>query len=97
MTDPSARIETIEWSVVRDRFVLDDLVYLDGNSLGRPLRASLQAVQRALVEEWAGGLIGWAVGVVMACAFPSATAATNQLVLGLVLKVKNNLANDNAT
>ena len=64
MTDPSARIETIEWSVVRDRFVLDDLVYLDGNSLGRPLRASLQAVQRALVEEWAGGLIAsWDVWI----------------------------------
>ncbi len=61
---PGRPIETVEWSAVRERFVLDDLVYLDGNSLGRPLRASLQAVQRALVEEWAIGLIeSWEVWI----------------------------------
>ncbi len=43
----------------RDAFVIPDpaLVYLDGNSLGRPARATVAAVQRVLDEEWAGGLI----------------------------------------
>jgi kynureninase len=37
-----------------------NLVYLDGNSLGRPLRASIERVTRFLTEEWAGRLIrGW--------------------------------------
>ena len=37
-----------------------DLVYLDGNSLGRPLTASIERVTRFLTEEWAGRLIrGW--------------------------------------
>lgn len=43
----------------RDEFVVPDpdLVYLDGNSLGRPARRTLEAVRRVLDEEWAGGLI----------------------------------------
>jgi len=37
-----------------------DLIYLDGNSLGRPLTASIERVTRFLTEEWAGRLIrGW--------------------------------------
>jgi kynureninase len=37
-----------------------DLVYLDGNSLGRPLTAGIDRVTRFLTEEWAGRLIrGW--------------------------------------
>ncbi len=35
-----------------------DLVYLDGNSLGRPARRTLEAARRVLEEEWPGGLIG---------------------------------------
>ncbi len=45
----------------RDRFVSPDpaLVYLDGNSLGRPPQAALEAVRRA-GETWAASLIrGW--------------------------------------
>ena len=34
--------------------------YLDGNSLGRPLAASVERVETFLREEWAGKLIrGW--------------------------------------
>jgi kynureninase len=37
-----------------------DLVYLDGNSLGRPLTAGIERVTRFLTEEWGGRLIrGW--------------------------------------
>jgi len=45
---------------LREQFVIPDdrLVYLDGNSLGRPTRASVEAVRRALEEEWGAGLIG---------------------------------------
>ena len=47
----------------RGRFVLDDgpLAYLDGNSLGRAPRATLDRLDRLHREEWAGDLIrGWA-------------------------------------
>ncbi len=46
----------------RDRFVGadTDLVYFDGNSLGRPLRASVDRLSRFVTEEWGGRLIrGW--------------------------------------
>src|SRR5262245_10874058 len=46
----------------RDRFVAPDpgLLYLDGNSLGRPPRAALERLRRVAEEEWAGELIrGW--------------------------------------
>ena len=37
-----------------------DLVYFDGNSLGRPLRASAERLSRFVTEEWGGRLIrGW--------------------------------------
>ena len=43
----------------RDRFVIpdDDLVYLDGNSLGRTPLATVQRVTEVLAGEWAGNLI----------------------------------------
>ncbi|MET0488979.1 MAG: kynureninase, partial [Acidimicrobiales bacterium] len=43
----------------RDEFVIadPDLVYLDGNSLGRPARRAVEEVQRVMADEWAGGLI----------------------------------------
>ncbi len=43
----------------RDAFVIsDDVIYLDGNSLGIPPRASLDSVRTAAENEWAGDLIG---------------------------------------
>ena len=46
----------------RDRFVVadPDLVYLDGNSLGRLPRATADRLARVVVDEWGGELIrGW--------------------------------------
>ena len=46
----------------RDLFVdaETDLVYFDGNSLGRPLRASVDRLSRFVTDEWGGRLIrGW--------------------------------------
>ncbi|MBS4754056.1 aminotransferase class V-fold PLP-dependent enzyme [Nocardioides sp. zg-ZUI104] len=46
----------------RDRFVgaESELVYLDGNSLGRPLRATAERIGAFVAEEWGGRLIrGW--------------------------------------
>ncbi|MGZ5404107.1 MAG: kynureninase [Nocardioides sp.] len=46
----------------RDRFVGagTDLVYFDGNSLGRPLRASVDRLSSFVTGEWGGRLIrGW--------------------------------------
>ncbi len=46
----------------RERFVdaETDLVYFDGNSLGRPLRASADRLSRFITDEWGGRLIrGW--------------------------------------
>jgi kynureninase len=49
----------------RDEFVIDDpdLVYLDGNSLGRLLRRSIDRMQQVITGEWGGRLIrGWNEG-----------------------------------
>jgi kynureninase len=46
----------------RDRFVIDDpnLLYLDGNSLGRLPKATLDRLRTAVEDEWGGRLIrGW--------------------------------------
>jgi kynureninase len=46
----------------RDRFVGTEsaLVYLDGNSLGRPLRATAERLATFVTDEWGGRLIrGW--------------------------------------
>jgi kynureninase len=53
-SDPLARF--------RERFAMPDpgVVYLDGNSLGRPPLAALEAVARVAEHEWPGKLIrGW--------------------------------------
>ena len=43
----------------RERFVIDDsLIYMDGNSLGRLPRATVQAIQTLLDAEWGGELVG---------------------------------------
>lgn len=47
---------------LRDRFVgaASDLVYFDGNSLGRPLRATAERIRSFVEDEWGGRLIrGW--------------------------------------
>ena len=49
----------------RERFVPSPglVAYLDGNSLGRPLIASADRIERLVREEWAGRLIrGWDEG-----------------------------------
>ncbi|WP_394820517.1 kynureninase [Pendulispora albinea] len=45
---------------VRERFAPGngDVIYLDGNSLGRPPRATIERIRRAMDEEWAGELVG---------------------------------------
>lgn len=50
-------------AAMRDRFVIDDdlVAYLDGNSLGRLPRATLDRLAAFVREEWGGRLIrGWA-------------------------------------
>ncbi len=44
----------------RDRFVIadEDLIYLDGNSLGRLPKAAVDDIGRAVRTEWGSGLIG---------------------------------------
>jgi kynureninase len=52
-------------AALRDRFVGTDspLVYLDGNSLGRPLKVTAGRLHRFVAEEWGGRLIrGWDEG-----------------------------------
>ncbi|NNC92999.1 MAG: kynureninase [Acidimicrobiia bacterium] len=49
----------------RERFVIadPDLIYLDGNSLGRLPRATIDQVQAAMVDEWGSGLVrSWRSG-----------------------------------
>lgn len=42
----------------RDRFALDDdVIYLDGNSLGPPVRDAAPRLDRVVRREWGGGLI----------------------------------------
>ncbi len=70
MPDPSAasheRARALDASdplaPFRDRFVIDDpgLVYLDGNSLGRLPRATVERLERTIRGEWGGELVrGW--------------------------------------
>ncbi|HEY3530611.1 MAG TPA: aminotransferase class V-fold PLP-dependent enzyme [Nocardioides sp.] len=50
---------------LRDRFVGTDpsLVYLDGNSLGRPLKVTVDRMRAFMQDEWGGRLIrGWDEG-----------------------------------
>ncbi len=60
--DPAALDAADPLGPFRRRFVIPDpdLVYLDGNSLGRPPLRAIERVSRVLTEEWAGELIrGW--------------------------------------
>jgi kynureninase len=61
-TDPGTLDAADPLAPFRDRFVIPDprLIYLDGNSLGRPPLAALERLARVAAEEWAGRLIrGW--------------------------------------
>ncbi|HET7031144.1 MAG TPA: kynureninase [Candidatus Limnocylindrales bacterium] len=61
-SDPAALDAADPLAPFRDRFVIPDpdLVYLDGNSLGRPPQAALDRIARVAAAEWAGELIrGW--------------------------------------
>lgn len=60
--DPAALDAADPLAAFRDRFVIPDpgLIYLDGNSLGRPPLAALERLARVAAEEWGGELIrGW--------------------------------------
>lgn len=60
--DPTVRDAADPLAGHRGRFVGADspLVYLDGNSLGRPLRATADRIGDFVAEEWGGRLIrGW--------------------------------------
>ena len=60
--DPAALDAADPLASFRDRFVIPDpgLIYLDGNSLGRPPLAALDRLARVAGHEWAGELIrGW--------------------------------------
>ena len=49
----------------RDRFVIDDpeLIYLDGNSLGRLPRATIDLLDDLIRRQWGGRLVrGWSEG-----------------------------------
>jgi kynureninase len=60
--DPAALDAADPLAAFRDRFVIPDpdVLYLDGNSLGRPPRAALERLTQVAYDEWAGELIrGW--------------------------------------
>lgn len=60
--DPAALDAADPLAAYRERFVgaATSLVYLDGNSLGRPLRATAERVRGFVEDEWGGRLIrGW--------------------------------------
>ena len=62
LRDRAAKLDRLDrLRPYRDQFVIDDdLVYLDGNSLGRTPRAAVEAVATAVTDEWAGELVmGW--------------------------------------
>ena len=60
--DPAALDAADPLATFRSRFVVpdEDVVYLDGNSLGRPPAAAVDRLTTVAREEWAGELIrGW--------------------------------------
>lgn len=66
MTDPADRLDAADpLAGYRDRFVPAPgvVAYLDGNSLGRPLIASAERIERFVRDGWGGRLIrGWDEG-----------------------------------
>lgn len=64
-TDPAALDLADPLAKFRDRFVVDDdlIAYLDGNSLGRLPKATLERLTTFIRDEWGGRLIrGWSEG-----------------------------------
>lgn len=62
----------------RDRFVIDDdgPVYVDGNSLGRLPKSTVDRLHHVVVEEWGRGLVGsWATWIERATAVGDRLAA----------------------
>jgi kynureninase len=60
----------------RARFTGDDLLYLDGNSLGRLPVETPAAVARAVEQEWGRGLVGsWSSWIEVATRIGDALAA----------------------
>ncbi|MDQ3475100.1 MAG: kynureninase [Actinomycetota bacterium] len=59
LADARRRDEADPLRDFRDRFLLgpDPLAYLDGNSLGRPPKATIERLHQVLEAEWAGRLI----------------------------------------
>ena len=58
LADARALDDADPLSSIRDAFLLpDDLIYLDGHSLGAATNAALHAVENAAKREWATGLI----------------------------------------
>src|SRR5262245_28388786 len=77
--DALARDATDPLRAFRDRFVITDpdLIYLDGNSLGRLPVAARRQLRRA-IDEWGGDLIrGWARWIDLA-------RAAGDLLAGLI-------------
>jgi kynureninase len=64
VSDPAALDAADPLASYRDRFIDSDAVsYLDGNSLGRPLKATAALMSDFIEEQWAGRLIrGWTDG-----------------------------------
>jgi kynureninase len=60
------RLDTVDpLTAFRDRFVINDpdLIYLDGNSLGRLPRAATERLSDVIHEEWSNRLVrGWSEG-----------------------------------
>jgi kynureninase len=64
-TDAEVLDATDPLAAYRQRFLVDDelVAYLDGNSLGRAPRSTLQRLQSLYAEQWGGRLIrGWTEG-----------------------------------
>lgn len=67
MTDPAALDAADPLAAYRDQFITpadaDVISYLDGNSLGRPLKATAALMDDFIQQQWAGRLIrGWTDG-----------------------------------
>ena len=59
-TDAEALDASDELAGFRNRFVLGDadVLYVDGNSLGRPPSAAIERLQAVATDEWGRGLVG---------------------------------------
>ena len=56
--DPAPLDAADELAAFRDEFVTDEVIYLDGNSLGRLPRSTPSLIASTVTEEWGEGLVG---------------------------------------